>query len=65
MTAVRFARLLVGFLVALAFGPAWPADLIITHARVFSGTGASEMPDASIAVTGGRIESISRGAMAT
>ncbi|MGH8209930.1 MAG: amidohydrolase family protein, partial [Steroidobacteraceae bacterium] len=49
-------------LLVSGFGRAFSADLVITNARVFSGTDDTEIPRASITLSGGRIERISRGA---
>lgn len=40
---------------------AWGVDLLVTNVRVFVGTGAEAIEGATVAVTGNRIEAISKG----
>ncbi|MGH8209556.1 MAG: amidohydrolase family protein [Steroidobacteraceae bacterium] len=49
----------------LTAGGVWAADLVITNARVFTGTDAPEIKRANIAVSGERIEALSADAIPT
>ena len=64
----NFAGLFRGTLTAamlVAAGCVSAADLVITNARLFAGTGAGVMEGMNIAVTGDRIETISKGSIDT